>query len=148
MSPTSSKPVAVGVAVPMYFRDGICSCFNDVPICLAGCCCNFATTGQLYERVLQKKGMCQVVSLIVSICVLATYLSQNCQTHTFSGDELKANSYASFDADGGELSYKYAQVAEPAALPGYCAASGLLSLLSFAGFVITGLVTCQVNRLR
>ena len=121
-----ATPVATSITVPTQFTDGCCACTNNIPICLSGCCCLWATTGQLYERVLNNKGTCKVIAFVVFLCLMAGSLEKPCQPPP------------QFDPS-------MAVVFNP---PDYCTPYilPLLSALSFAGFVIIGYITCKARR--
>jgi len=78
------------------FADGLCSCLNDVPICVTACCLPFITVGQLAQRVLLWRacpliawsiGGLSVAGIVVSSCWCAAVECSvsdegvRCETH-------------------------------------------------------------------
>jgi Cys-rich protein (TIGR01571 family) len=53
-APGAETPLVPTSAGAGQWRTGLCGCFEDCSICLSVCCCHPITTGQIYERTVQK----------------------------------------------------------------------------------------------
>ena len=53
-APGAETPLVPSSAGAGQWRTGLCGCFEDCAICLSVCCCHPITTGQIYERTVQK----------------------------------------------------------------------------------------------
>ena len=150
--PKTPAPVAVGVpvAVPGRFADDLCSCFNNYPILVAGCCCPCITTGQLYERVLKKEGTCVSTrgsNLLPSSDILAVP-PLPASTRLWPHCSQKFVTTIVFVLWAATFAYNsQCSVSVDSSVPktGLCAFSGLVSLASLGGFLIMGFVTMTVG---
>jgi len=69
------------------WRSSLCACFSDCCICCSVCCCHPITTGQLYERAVQKamlNRLPMVSCLTIALVIFVMETAENVTSYIFS----------------------------------------------------------------
>jgi len=85
------------------WKSNLCSCCTDMYIFGAVCCCHAVTTGQLYERSVQKNMMSRiplVSCLTIALLIFVLEASQNLTSYIFTAAHYQQDVFGGIDTSG------------------------------------------------
>jgi len=85
------------------WQSALCSCCTDMCICMSVCCCHAVTSGQLYERSVQKNMMSRiplVSCLTVAMIIFVLEASQNVTSYIFTSAHYQQSIFGVVDTSG------------------------------------------------
>ena len=85
------------------WRSSLMSCGSDMLICMSVCCCHAVTTGQLYERSVQKNMMSRVPlisCLTITLIIFVLEASQNVTSYIFTSAHYQQDVFGGIETSG------------------------------------------------
>merc|ERR1711865_505735 len=85
------------------WRSSLFSCCSDMYICFSVCCCHAVTTGQLYERSVQKNMMSRIPlisCLTITLIIFVLEASQNVTSYIFTAAHYQQDVFGGIETAG------------------------------------------------